>query len=248
MKNSLHKFFNSIDGDGSKNNLNDFTLSNARCVAEILSVVYINRDIDDFNISATFEFGLNVQAPTTPFSIIERYMAYQVHNSINDFTTCEPRKGKPIMRKSHLSDYDLKFYDKGKASDLGGLDILRYEVVFKQIRKLRSVLDEQDITLTTILEDHNWKKLCDYMIDVYRNIKKSPLLLDGSLNLIEVMNLHMFGNKTLKQDLARHLSKSQFNALMKASKGNYNEVSDLEGNLHNVVERRIIEKLNYISR
>ncbi|MCC2599780.1 hypothetical protein [Sphingobacterium sp. FBM7-1] len=248
IKNSLHKYFNSIDGDSSCNNMSDFTLSDARCVAEILSVVYIDRDISDFKISAVFEFGLNVKAPIAPFSIIERYMAYQVHNSINEFTTCEPRKGKPIMRKSYLSDYDLKFYDKGKASELSGLNILRYELVFKQIRKLRTVLGEREVTLETLLEDYNWKKLSDYMIEVYRNIKKSPLLLNNTLDVHQILNIHIFGNKTLKQDLARHLSKSEFNALMKESKGIYTEISESEDDLHNIIERRIHEKLDILSR
>lgn len=185
IKNSLHKYFNSFGGDGSCNNMNDFTLSDARCVAEILSIVYVDRDINDFNVSAVFEFGLNIDTPINPYSIIERYLAYQVHNTINDFTTCEPRKGKPIMRKSHLNDYAVKFYDKGKESGIGGVNKLRYELVFKQIRKLRSVLGENEITLQTVLEDYNWKKLSDYMIEVYKNIKKSPLLLNENWTLIK---------------------------------------------------------------
>ncbi|WP_160069296.1 hypothetical protein [Sphingobacterium bovisgrunnientis] len=52
VHNSLHKYFNSFGGDGSCNNMNDFTLSDARCVAEILSIVYVDRDINDFNVSA----------------------------------------------------------------------------------------------------------------------------------------------------------------------------------------------------
>lgn len=248
IKNSLHKYFNSIEGDGSCNNISDFTLSNARCVAEILSIVYVDRDINDFNVSAVFEFGLNIETPINPFSIIERYLAYQVHNSINDFTTCEPRKGKPIMRKSYLSDYDVKFYDKGKESAVGGINILRYELVVKQIRKLRAILGEDAITLQTVLEDYNWKKLSDYMIDIYKNIKKSPLLLNDKLDTDKILSLHMFGNKTLKQDLARYLSKSDFNGLMKLSKPTYTEINEMQDNVHNLIERKIYEKLDILSR
>lgn len=248
IQNSLHKYFNSFDGDGSCNNINDFTLSNARCVAEVLSIVYVDRDINDFNVSAVFEFGLNIDTPINPYSIIERYLAYQVHNTINDFSTCEPRKGKPIMRKSYQNDYDVKFYDKGKESEIGGVNILRYELVFKQIRKLRSVLGENEITLQTVLEDYNWKKLSDYMIEVYKNIKKSPILLNEKLNYEQIKSIHMFGNKTFKQDLSRYLSKSEFNKLMKFSKSTYDEINEMEDNVHNLIKRKIYEKLDILSR
>ena len=58
----------------------------------------------------------------------------------------------------------------------------------------------------------------------------------------------MYGNKTLKQDLARYLSKSDFNRLMKVSKSTYTEINEIQDNVHNLIERKIHEKLDVLSR
>lgn len=144
-------------------------------VAKYLSMIF-ERPTHDFLLSTPIEVGVNIDiVGLTPFEVISRYQSYLAGSSNNAFHTIEPiGKGKPIMRKCFFSDYRIKFYDKSKQAKLIGQNILRYELVFNQLRKVRAILGRQSLTLETLCERETWTCFGLYLVKVYKSIKKTP--------------------------------------------------------------------------
>lgn len=250
ISNSMHKFYNSALGTlKSAQNYNDFMLKDMRAVADIISIIYFDRPTTDFMLSRKLEVGINVNAlGYKPFDIIDRYLSYQVGSSNNPVVTCEPLgKGKPVLRKCYLSDYKLKFYDKSKQANLSIKSILRYEVVFEQLRKIRAVLGEQNLTMETLCEDKNWYRFGCYLLDAYRNVKKLPLI-DGETIIVEDLNkIHAHCNYHFKADLKRALRPNTYEKTRVINKNCYSCWDNNPNNIHLAIENKIINKINQLA-
>jgi hypothetical protein len=239
VKNSLHKFYNSSVGDlKTADNYNDFHFTDMLAVADILSEVYFNRSIEELELSTNLEVGVNIEViGYKPFDIIDRYLSYQVCNSSNSFVTCEPRgdKGKPLMRKCYMSDYQLKFYDKSKQANINHMQILRYEVVFSQLRKIRAVLSKETLTMKTLCEVDTWCCFGDYLLQAYNNIRKLPII-DLQVEIPALNKIHSYCDKHFKEDLIRSMSKSAYNRARIENKAVY-ENWDRESKLKNKINQ-----------
>ncbi|SEA92445.1 hypothetical protein [Pedobacter hartonius] len=249
IKNSLHKFYNkSIGRLQLAENYNDFHLTDMLAVADIFSELYFNRPIEDFELSTNLEVGVNIEiARYKPFDIMDRYLSYQVGNNSSSFITCEPRgdKGKPIMRKCYLSDYNLKFYDKSKQAKINFSNILRYEVIFCQLRKIRAVLGEDHLTMQTLCEFETWKKFGDYILRVYNGIRKLPIV-EKHIPQREIYQIHGHCSKHLKEDLQRELTKSEYNNIRIANAETYDYWNTNANNVHVQIENQLKNKINHL--
>jgi hypothetical protein len=251
IKNSVHKFYNaSISHMQLAENYNDFHLTDMIAVAEVLSKLYFNRPIEDFELSTNLEVGINVDIiGFKPFDIIDRYLSYQVYNTSNSFVTSEPRgdKGKPIMRKCYLSDYQLKFYDKSKQAKINFKNVLRYEVVFGQLRKIRAVLGEDKLTMKTLCQYETWKKFGDYLLEVYSNIRKLPLIENVGIQIEDLNKIHAHCSKHFKEDLIRAMPKSIYNRVRIENQRVYNNWNIAPENIHLQIENSIKNKINQLT-
>lgn len=250
IANSLHKFFNRTYADVKfDGNYNDFCLSNFSSLMYLFSEFYFERDLKDFEVSTKFEAGVNVDVGGfKPMDIMERFESYQVCNSINSFETIDKwggSIGKAIMRKVFLSDYQLKAYSKSAESNLSNMNLLRFEVVVGQIRKLRSILGVNEITLQTLDNYNSWKVLGDYVDSCYRNIKKIPLN-QRDLTIDELNKVYAYCNKNFKMDIAKHLSRHNYTKYMNECKDVFMKVSQQEDNYHNTLEEKISNKIKYL--
>lgn len=250
ISNSLHKFYNRtyadliIDG-----NYNDFCYSNFNELMFMFSEFYFERDLKDFNISTKFETGVNIDLGAyKPMEIMEKFESYQVCNSINSFETIDTwggKVGKPIMRKSFLYDYQLKAYSKSAESNLTNVNLLRFEIVYGSLKKLRSVLQVNDITLETLTNIDSWKGFGDYLDNCYRNIKKIPLI-DRDLTIDELNKVYAYCSKNFKKDISKHLSRHNYTKYMNECKEVYLNISQQENNFQNTVENKISSKIKYL--
>ncbi len=249
IKNSIHKFYNKSIGQMKlAENYNDFYLTDMRALASIFSELYFNRPIEDFELSTNLEVGVNLETVgCKPFDVIDRYLSYQVGNNSNSFVTCEPRgdKGKPITRKCYLSDYNLKFYDKSKQAKINSSNILRYEVVFGQLRKIRAVLGEDHLTMQTLCEFETWKKFGDYILRVYDGIRKLPII-EKDIPHSEIYQIHGHCSKHLKEDLQRTMTKSEYNKIRIANAEIYNYWNSHSNNVHLQIENKLKNKINQL--
>lgn len=252
-KNSLHRFYSRAYADiRIDGNHNDFCRSNFDSICYLLSEFYFEREIKDFKVSTKLETGVNIDVGGyKPMEIMERYESFQVHNSINLFETIDAwggAIGKPLTRKVFMSDYQLKFYSKSGVSKLAGSNLMRMEVVYGQLRKLRSVLGldaKEDINLENLMGVDNWKLFGDYLMTCYNNIKKIPLT-DRDLTIDELNKIYAYCSKSLKKDLARHLSRHHYSQYMDECKGIYHHIDRSEDNFHNVIEQKILDKIEYL--
>lgn len=250
IRNSLHKFYNrtyadiKIDG-----NHNDFCFSNFVSLSYMLSEFYFERDLKEFKISTKLETGINIDTGGyKPMDILERYQSFQVCNSINHFETIDTwggTIGKPKTRKVFMSDYQLKLYNKSAESKLAKVNLLRMEIVYGQLRKIRSVLGVTDISLETLTELKSWLSLGNYLNDCYNNIKKIPFT-SRDLTVDELNKVYAFCNKSLKKDLATHLSRHNYSKYIDECKEVYNKISQSEDNYHNVIGDKIFSKIKYL--
>ncbi len=253
IKNSLHRFYNRAYADiRIDGNHNDFCRSNFDSVCYLFSELYFKRDIKDFKVSTKLETGVNIDVGGyKPMEIMERYESFQVHNSINLFETIDAWGGvigKPLTRKVFMSDYQLKFYSKSGVSKLAGINLMRMEVVYGQIRKLRSVLGmdaKEEINLENLMGVCNWKLLGNYMMDCYNNIKRIPIT-ERNLTIDELNKVYAYCNKSQKKDLAKHLSRHHFSKYMDDCKEVYNLIDKSEDNFHNVVRDKILNKIDFL--
>ena len=106
-----------------------------------------------------------------------------------------------------MSDYQLKFYDKSKQAKINYMQILRYEVVFGQLRKIRAVLNKDVLTMQTLCELDTWQCFGAYLIEAYGYIRKLPII-DGQIELSDLNKIHAHCDKHFKDDLIRSMSKS----------------------------------------
>lgn len=245
INNSLHKFYNSAIGImGVPENYNDFNINDMKEVAEELSRIF-ERPINHFLLSRPIEVGVNIDIfGFTPFEIISRYQCYLAGSSINAFHTIEPRdRGRPITRKCFFTDYKIKFYDKSKQAKLSGSNILRYEIVFDQLRKIRAVLGQENLTMQTLCERETWVHFGLYLLKVYKNIKKLPLIEGKIISVKDLNKIYAECNSQFKSDLKRSLTPTHYNNARLENVECYNFWNNTNENAHILINRKIYKKL-----
>src|SRR5690606_1657932 len=105
---------------------------------------------------------------------------------------------------------------------------------------------DDEITLDALCKWENWKLLGDNLIDTYDKIKKLPLINDGKLTIDEINQLHAYTNKRLKADLSGNLTKHYYTKYLKDCKAVYDRMSMSEGNFHEVVRTKIVDKVKFL--
>lgn len=245
----MHGYYNALHGLLKQwVNYNDFTFFDFRVVCESWSKVIFERPLDDFKLSTNFEVGLNIDSKEyPPFDVIAKYMSYGT-TSNNEFYTCPTPnlKGKPIQRMCYLSDYKLKGYDKSKQAKIVKQGLLRYEIVYTELRKIRRALKIADnciVTLNTLNDLTAWDNLFNEIIKVYDNIKKIPLIPDA-YPLDDIFKVHAYCNKNLADDIKRGMNINSYNKLRASYKGIYNHYDRLPINYHQLIRQKLVDKYN----
>lgn len=246
----MHGYFNAMHSNMQQwLNHNDFTFFDFQIVCESWSKVIFERPLEDFELSTNFEVGLNIELERfKPFDVIARYMSY-VTTSINEFYTCPPPglKGKPIQRMCYLSDYKLKGYDKSKQADIIiAEDLLRYEVIYTELRKIRQTLDVPKLSKISLLDlndQHIWHKLFCDLLKTYDAIKKIPLIPDG-YPMTDVYKIHAYCNKIQADDIKNCIGKTDYNKLRAELKNVYDYYDQLPDNYHQIVRAKLVNKYN----
>jgi CRISPR/Cas system CSM-associated protein Csm2 small subunit len=246
----MHKYYNAMLGDLKQYvNHNDFTFFDFQLVCEDWSKNIFERPLEDFRLSTNFEVGVNIELTQyKPFDVLAHYMTY-VTTSTNEFYTCPPKnlKGKPIQRMCYVSDYKIKGYDKSKQSEIVlKADILRYEVIYTELRKIRSSLGlskTAEISLQTLNDKQAWHKLFTDIIKMYDAIKKIPLLSEG-YHLEDIPKVHAYCNKIMAADFKRNMNINTYNKLRASYKKVYNHYDRLPTNYHMIVRRKMVDKYN----
>ncbi|MCC8410988.1 hypothetical protein LJ707_18760 [Mucilaginibacter sp. UR6-1] len=245
----MHGYYNAMHSNLKQwVNHNDFTFSNFQVLCESWSKIVFERPIEDFKLSTNFETGINVKIDKySQWDVISRYMSYGT-SSINEFYTCPPHnlKGKPIQRMCYLSDYKLKAYNKSKQAEIAVKDILRYEIVYNELRKIRNVLGfskNDRITLQTLNDQEIWHKLFYGLLSMYDAIKKIPLI-DTYQNEEDIFKVHSYCNKILADDLKLNKNINTYNKKRKSCREVYNRYDKLANNYHQVVREKLINKFN----
>ncbi|KQC00684.1 hypothetical protein AQF98_08365 [Pedobacter sp. Hv1] len=232
---------------GAAENHNDFNINNMKEVAEELSRIF-ERPIHHFLLSRPIEVGVNIDViGSTPFEIINRYQSYLAGSSNNAFHTIEPRdRGRPITRKCFFTDYKIKFYDKSKQAKLSGRNILRYEIVFDQLRKIRTVVGRDNLTLQTLCERETWVHFGLYLLKVYRNIKKLPLIEGNVIAVKDLNKIYAECNSQFKSDLKRSLTPTHYNKARMENVECYNFWNNATENVHVLINKKIYNKIKKI--
>lgn len=245
IQNSLHKFYNkhflNIDG-----NHMDFTLRQFYTVSHLLAEGILEVDMKDIVVGAKFEFGLNINSnPHNTFFLISKWQSYATTH-INEFYTVPPFSGKPFQRTSYLSDYRVKAYDKSEQENISNSDILRYEIVITEIRKLKQILGCPYVSLATISTNESWGKLFDFVISTYCQIRKIPHVDLLKLSTKEIYSIHSYCNAVLRKDIQANNSIYKFNKLNIANRKIYEKYNSSSDNFFNELLKRIISKRSTI--
>jgi len=246
----MHKYYNAELGDLKQYaNHNDFTFFDFQLVCEDWSKHIFERPLEDFRLSTNFEVGINIElAQYKPFDVLAHYMSY-VTTSTNEFYTSPPPnlKGKPIQRMCYLSDYKIKGYDKSKQSKIAlKEDLLRYEIVYTELRKIRNALElpkASNISLLTLNNKHTWDMLFSDILKMYDAIKKIPMISDGYPS-VDINKVHSYCNKIKAADIKRNMNINTYNKLRASFKKVYNHYDQLPTNYHMVVRQKLVDKYN----
>jgi len=247
IQNSLHCYYNAQYGQLHQwVNYNDFNIADLQIVSSGWSEFVFERPAQDFKLSTRFEFGINIELDKySPFEVIERYMSY-VTTATNPFYTCPPKKGKPLQRMCSLSDYGLKLYDKSKQAGIAKQGLLRYEVVYTEIRKVRKMLNVplgNVITLNDLTNPDSWDKLFYGMMQMYDAIKKIPLITEA-FPKNDINEIYGYCNKLMAYDLKQQLNPNTADKMRAAAKQVYNQYDLSATNYHQVVRQKLINKYN----
>lgn len=241
LSNSLHKFYNLEFNEllMSPVNHNNFSYSDFYTVASYLSEWVFQKSLNELNISSRFEFGFNISTDShKPFDLLSKFQSC-VTTHVNEFFTVEPYKGKPIQRNCRFSDWYIKGYDKGKQVGLNNINLLRFEIVVTEMRKLRQVLGTQTTTLNDICNPLAWHTLFKFLISTYDNIRKVPQIDRIVLPVDEIHSIYGYCNKLLRADLKQHLSDHHFEILNKQNKTVYDRFNLSDNNYHNVIRQKM---------
>jgi len=242
LSNSLHKYYNlEFTELRTATNHDDFTFSKFNTVADFLSEFVLEKALTDINISSRFEFGLNLQTDLiNPFDLICKYQSI-ASTHINEFFTVAPRRGKPIQRNCHYSDYYVKGYSKSMQAGIPDKNILRLEIVVNELRKLRSILGVEDVSLATIADLQSWNNMFRYLINTYDSIKKIPELNSSPISIEEMNAIYSYCNKLKRNDIKQSTTRYYFEQLNKGFKAVYDKYNSSPENYHNVIRQQMFE-------
>lgn len=241
LSNSLHKFYNVEFNDLIKQpiNHNDFSFANFCTVAYYLSEAVFEKSLDDLHISSRFEFGFNISTDShKPFDLLLKFQSC-VTTHANEFFTVEPYKGKPIQRNCRFSDWYIKGYDKGKQAGLNNINLLRFEIVVTEMRKLRQVLGTQTTTVNDVCKQSAWHTLFKFLISTYDNIRKIPQIERIILSIDEIYSIYGYSNKLLRSDLKQNLTDHYFQIINKQNKIVYDKFNLDDHNYHNIIRQKM---------
>lgn len=246
ISNSLHCFYNAELGIyKSAENYNDFTFWHFQVVIEYLTKILIERPQEDFILSTNLEVGLNIQLSHSPWEIMSRYLSYST-TSTNEFYSVTPYglKGKPIERMCYLNDYKIKVYDKSKQSNLQNKNLLRYEIIYTQLRKIRSVLGfnpNSTLTLANLNDKATWDSFFRNLLNIYDDIKKIPML-ENHLMEGDIFAIHEYCNKILSDDIQFTMNPNTFKKRKIKKKIIYEISNQNKENAHFQIRNQIVKK------
>lgn len=246
VTNSLHKFYNLVYNETVKSaiNHNDFTIQNFYTVVDFLAEYLFEKSFQELFISSRFEFGLNIDTENyKPFDIISKYQSIS-STHINEFYTVAPKQGKPIQRNCNFSDYYYKGYCKSTQANIVNANILRFEIVVTELRKLRHILKVEDITIADLVKLENWCNMFNFLIDTYDSIRKIPDIKNQSLSLEEINAIYSYCNKMKRSDIQKSTTRYYFEQLNKNFKTIYEKLNESENNYHNIVKVKMIQTFN----
>ena len=245
LTNSLHKYYNlEFSGTRTASNSNDFTFGNFYTVADFLSEFFFEKAFTDLHISSTYEFGLNINTDHHhPFDLISKYQSCIITH-INEFFTVPPYRGKPIQRNCHFSDWYLKGYDKGSQAGLISVHILRFEIVVKELRKLRNILKVDDLSIAEIVKVQAWDNMFTFLIDTYDSIRKIPEMGTFQNSLEEINAIYSYCNKLKRSDIQHSTTRYYFEQLNKNFKIIYEKYNSMPDNYHNSIRQKMHETFN----
>lgn len=249
IKNSLHCLFNKEFGIIKQPvNYNDFSFFDFQVVLEYLSKIIFERPLENFLVSTNFEVGLNIQLDNiSPMDLLSRYMSYG-RTVTNEFLTVPPAglKGKPIEKMCFMNDYKLKLYDKSEQSKIPVKDIMRYEIVFTELRKIRQVLGYHKnfaLNLSTLNDQHTWQTFFDSLLRMYDLIKKIPLLTEP-FPPGDVAAIHGYCNKIMAYDIKNGMNVNTYNKRRAQMKKAYTRYDLSPNNYHQIVRQKLQSKFN----
>lgn len=241
LTNSLHKFYNLEFNDSIRAAVNhdSFTLSNFYTVVDYLSEYVFEKAATNLTITGRFEFGLNVYTDShNPFDLLCKYESI-ITTHANQFFTVPPYRGKPQQRNCHFSDWFFKGYNKGKQAELLNVNLVRFEVVVNELRKLRNILNLAAVSLADICTQESWDKLFNFLVRTYDSIRKIPEIENLQLTIGEINSIYSYCNKLMRSDLKKHLSRYYFESINKQNKIIYDRYNLKENNYHNVIKNKM---------
>lgn len=251
LVNSLHCFYNAEFGIlKAPVNYNDFTLTNFQIVTEYLTKILIERPQENFILSTNFEVGLNIQLEcVSPIEIINRYMS-STSTKLNAFETIDKynSKGKPIQRVCNFSDYKLKFYDKSKQANLFEKNLLRYEIVYTELRKIKQALGlnkDKVISLKMLNDKNTWCLFFASLLKTYESIKKIPMLNEG-MPIEDIPKIYEYCNEMMYSDFKRAMNINSFKKRRQKMKKVYDLYNQEPENYHNVIKNKLNKKFNQL--
>lgn len=241
IQNSFHKLYNKIFLD-IEGNHTDFSLSNFICIVHFLFNGIFQIDIKDVSVSSRTEFGINLDpTPYRSFSLISKFISH-ASTHINDFYTVPPFRGKPLQRVCYLNDYRIKVYDKGLQSQNSKENLLRYEVVIMEIRKLESILEPANLSLDTLTSTSTWDRLFDFLLTTYRQIRKVPQMPTASLTVEEINRIYGYCSTLMRTDIQSSYSRHHFTKINIENRHVYEKYNTANENFFNELFERIKHK------
>ncbi len=254
IRNSIHKFYNESIKKLGRTNSTVFKYEDFIELVKYLCKI-LNRKSQEINVGGDFEFGVNITLPKDfdVYKIITRYDYYK-STTFNPFTPDKPYRGKPYQVSCALSDYRIKFYDKNKQEKnfVSLSNLLRYEIVIENKRKLYDLLmlqDENSITLQDLEQLENWCALANFLEDTYNNIVKKPIL-SNELNLEkeDLEEIHTILNYQFYEDIKDSLPELA-RQVRQETKRLSRSLENCPYNLHYIVHKYLdysIQELLYI--
>lgn len=154
---SLHKFSNFLLS-GKSYNSNSFTLSGLREVSNFLSGK-LKLDVNALEIHS-IEFGFNLQLAYSPMVVLDNIKYFKDHKFF------QRKFDSPgVLLECCLSEYDIKFYDKG-LQIRSSQNIIRIE---KRIKKMRVAFATKTY-FSNLLERSTWELCMTNFLDTLKLI------------------------------------------------------------------------------
>lgn len=240
IKNSLHKFYNSVVREVpiGCHNYDDF---NKEKIAQAIKHIcfMIGRSANEIELFGLFEYGVNINVgPMKQAEIIKCCVSYGMR--MNDFTEFNHRKGKAIGRVSYSHEFKVKIYDKSKQSGIKPSDILRFEVCIDGVGRLKTLLNKPKVTLSDLLEVDNLRVLSDSLLSTYYNVKMIPSPNDGiALTREERLQLFTYADQRLYWWDKTELNQYELNQHRSQGKALLDEVSENPKSTKYIIGKRI---------